>query len=245
MRIGVAQIRLHDDLDKNLNHIKGWIQKAADEGIDILAFPETSLTGYLYEGFRRVKREDIEAAIDTLVDLTRKLKVSAVVGSPVWEEDRLFNSVVILLADGRRLLYHKNHLVDYEEEYFTPGKARLTFALGHLTFGTIVCRDQNFPELARSVREDGAQVLFISCAHYYPPMEARWKVDKNRALPIARACENQIFVCLANSIGSSRGRINLGHSIIVGPNGVIIAEAGEGREELIAFDVDPLQQWRW
>ena len=81
-------------------------------------------------------------------------------------------------------------------------------------------------------------MLFISCAHYYPPMVARLKVDKNRALPIARACENGFFVCKANAVGSYRGEINLGHSIIVGPNGVVIAEAGETQEELLTFDID-------
>ena len=151
-----------------------------------------------------------------------------------------------LLADGRRLLYHKTHLVSYEKEYFSPGSDVLTFELGTLTVGTMICRDQSFPELAARIRDAGARVLFISCAHYYPPMAARLKVDKNRALPIARACENGFFVCKANAVGSYRGEINLGHSMIVGPNGVVIAEAGETKEELLAFDIDETRlDWGW
>ena len=164
--------------------------------------------------------------------------ISAVVGTPYRMGERLFNSVVVLLADGRKLLYHKNRLVSYEEAYFVPGKEILTFDLGELRFGTIICRDQNSPGLANRIKKDGAHVLFISCAHFYPPPEARLKVDKNRAFPIARALENGLFVCKANAIGTYRGRVNLGHSMIVGPNGVVIAEAGENEEELLTFDID-------
>jgi predicted amidohydrolase len=161
-------------------------------------------------------------------------------------DDRLFNSVVVLVADGRRFLYHKHNLVSYEEDYFVPGNDLLTFDIATLRFGTIICRDQNFPRLAQRIKEEGAHVLFISCAHFYPPMEARLKVEKNRALPIARACENGVFVSKANAVGSYRGRISLGHSLLIGPNGVVISEAGETEERLLAFDINELDlEWSW
>ncbi len=246
MKIGAAQIRSYTGVEKNVENISHWLRIASEQGVEILNFPETSLTGYLYEGFAHVRREDIEKGIDRLSRLTRELRIGAVVGTPYRTADGLFNSVIVLLADGRRFLYHKNNLVPYEEEYFRSGNDFLTFEIGKLKFGTIVCRDQNFPELVQRIKQKGAHILFISCAHFYPPNEARLKVDKNRALPIARACESGLFVCKANAVGTHRGRINLGHSLIVGPNGVMITEAGENREELLAFDIDPLNlTWSW
>lgn len=245
MIVGVVQIRLFPDLERNLSSIKRWIARAADQGVDILNFPETSLTGYIYDAFLQVREEDVLRSIDQLKKITQEMGVSIILGTPFWENSQMYNSVAVLLKDGRQYVYHKNHLVSYESDYFSAGHEILTFELEELTFSTIVCRDQSFPELARRNKEAGAQVLFISCAHFYPPNEARLKIDKNRALPIARASENQMFVCKANSIGTIQGRINLGHSIIVGPNGIVLSEAGETQEELLAIDIDPSFDWSW
>ena len=246
MKIAAAQIHLYQEVERNLDNITAWAKKAKARGVDLVNFPETSLTGYLFDGFSELSASEVNQAIDELERVALELEINLVVGTPYWVEDRLYNSVAVLLADGTRLLYHKSHLVSYEQEYFASGSNVLTFELGDLTLGTIICRDQNFPELARRIREAGARVLLISCAHYYPPMVARLKVDKNRALPIARSCENGFFVCKANAVGSYRGQINLGHSMIVGPNGVVIAEAGETQEELLTFDIDEKRlDWRW
>lgn len=246
MKIGAAQIRLYPDIERNLGNITHWLRVASEQGVEILNFPETCLTGYIYEAFHKVKQEAVERGLDELARLTRNLGIGVVVGTPWRTGERLFNSVAILLPDGRRLLYHKNILVSYEKAYFEPGSDILTFEIGGLKFGTIICRDQNSPELARRIKGDGAHVLFISCAHFYVPLEARMKVEKNRALPLARAYENEIFVCKANAVGTYLGRVNLGHSLIVGPNGMVICEAGETQEEILAFDIDPLNmEWTW
>ncbi len=247
MKIAAAQIHLYPEVERNVENIKAWAQKAHARGVDLVNFPETSVTGYVFEGFRQVTPESINGAISVLGDLAQKLNINLVVGTPYPVEDRLYNSVAVLLADGKRLLYHKIHLVSFEEEYFTGGSDPVTFTCGDLTIGTIVCRDQSFPMLSRNLKEAGVQVLLISCAHYYAVNTARLKIDKNRALPIARACENKFFVCKANAVGSYRGEINLGHSMIVGPNGVVIAEAGETEEQLLTFDIDEtdLKDWGW
>jgi predicted amidohydrolase len=246
MKIGAAQIHLYPSIEKNLKNITHWMRVASDQGVEILNFPETCLTGYIYEAFHQVKQEEVDRGLDTIAGLAQELRIGAVVGTPWRMGERLFNSVVAFLPDGMRFLYHKNMLVSYEKAYFEHGTDILTFEAGGLKFGTIICRDQNFPELARRIKSNGAHVLFISCAHFYVPLEARMKVEKNRALPIVRAYENELFVCKANAVGTYLGRINLGHSLIVGPNGVVICEAGETQEELLAFDIDPLNmEWRW
>jgi predicted amidohydrolase len=245
MRIGAMQMRLSTDLKTNLNNIESCMVMAAEHGVEILNFPETCLTGYLFESFLNLKNEDITNSIGRLSALAQEKGVSIIVGTPYWENKQWFNSVAVLLADGRQYLYHKINLVSYEQDYFVPGSEIATFTINQMTFGTIICRDQNFPELARRIKDAGAHVMFISCAHFYAPPEARLKIEKNRALPIVRAYENEIFVCKANAIGTFRGTINLGHSMIVAPNGVIVSEAGETQEELLHFDVDPSFDWRW
>ena len=245
MRIGAIQMRLASDVKTNLHNIERWLVKAADYGVEILNFPETSLTGYIFDSFLKIKKEDITSSIDRLSKLSREIGIGIIVGTPIWENNQFYNSVAVLLADGRRYVYHKINLVSYERDYFVPGTETVTFTINQVTFGTIICRDQNFPELIQRIKNAGAQVLFISCAHFYSPPEARLKIEKNRALPIVRAYENEIFVCKSNAIGSLGGKINLGHSIIVAPNGVVISEAGETQEEMLFFDIDPSFEWSW
>lgn len=247
MKIAAAQIHLYPDIERNVKNIKAWAERAHAQGVDLVNFPETSVTGYLFEGFKSLTSDRIKDAVTELEDHAKQLKINLVVGTPYPVEDRLFNSVVVFLSDGGKLLYHKINLVSFEEDYFSGGSDPLTFQCGNLTVGTIICRDQSFPALSSNLKKAGTQVLLISCAHYYSVNEARLKIDKNRALPIARACENNFFVCKANSVGSYRGQINLGRSMIVGPNGVVIAEAGETEEQLLTFDIDEKSsdQWRW
>jgi predicted amidohydrolase len=246
MKIGAAQIKLSASISINVSNISRWLRLAAEQGVDILNFPETSVTGYVYEAFAQIRPNDIEQGLNQIGQLVMELRLNAVIGTPLWMDGEFFNSVVVFLADGQRLYYHKSNLVDFEKAYFKAGSEVLTFQAGELTFGTIICRDQNNADLSFQIRKRGANVMFISCAHYYHPNEARLKVEKNRALPIVRAYENGMFVCKANAVGTFKGQINLGHSIIVGPNGTVVAEAGETEEALLCFEIDERNLvWKW
>lgn len=245
LRIGAVQLRLYPNIRKNIDNIRHWLNQAGAQGLDLVNFPETSLTGYIIEMFPEINQDDIERGLDELQEIASKLSLGVIMGTPFRDGSILFNSVAVLLPDGRRYLYHKRNLVSYEKQYFSPGNQPLAFEYKGGTFATIICRDQSFPVLASDAKQQGVQVLFISCAHYYSPTEARLKIDKNRALPIARASENGFFVCKANSIGTHYGKINLGHSLIVAPNGVVICEAGETDETLLSFEIDPSTDWSW
>jgi len=239
VKVGSAQIRLAWDIPANVSKISQYLGLAHLQGVAILNFPEASLTGYRFQAFKDIDQGEIESGLDRLQKKVEETGVAAVVGTPFWEGRSLFNSVVVLFPDQPRSVYHKHHLVSFEESVFTSGTHPLVFKREGAVFGTLICRDQNFPFLASQMKELGAQVLFISCAHYHSPMEARWKVDKNRALPIARACENRVFVFKANAVGTVPGMISLGGSLIVGPNGLVITMADQTAEQLLVYDIIP------
>jgi len=92
--------------------------------------------------------------------------------------------------------------------------------------------------LARKYKTLGADALVILAAYFYEPREAIQKVDKNRALPIARAVENGLFVLKANAVGSANGKISLGDSIIVDPNGFVIQEADRRTEMILSCKIE-------
>lgn len=245
MRLGVAQMFIADTLQANQRKILEMAREAARRGVELLVFPEMSLTGYNpatigAPGFK----DKLEGALAKIAGYSARLGVGLVVGRAAFVGDKLFNAASVFLPDGSVHTYYKIHLTALEQEYFSPGDSPLAFTYKGLTAGIMICRDQNYPELAKSLRERGAGALLILSAHYYPPPEARWKLDKNRALPIARAVENNCYVLLANAVGSHIGMVSLGNSLIADPNGVVVASAGEAMEGILTCDIGGLKDSR-
>jgi len=239
LRLAVAQLAVGANLEENTPRTIAFLEQAARRGVDLLCFPEMNLTGYAPAVLAAGDLNDrVEAALAELAAAGRRLGLGAIVGHGWWEDGALFNRATVLLPDGRRCYYDKIHLTEQEEKYFRRGTEALHFPFGERRMGVIICRDQNDPLLARRLREEGAEVLFILSAHYYAPKEARWKLDKNRALPIARAVENTMYVLLANTVGSHLGMVSLGNSLIVDPDGCVVAAAGESEETLLTLSLE-------
>ncbi len=240
MLVASTQMRLSPDLASNEREILRWARRAAELGVRVVNFPEASLTGYLFEGFAEVDLSAVEAALDRLHQAATELNISLIVGAPQRPSTQgpLYNSAVVLLADGRRLAYHKMNLVGIEQAWFAAGSEPLCFEMDGRQMGVMVCRDQSHPALAAALAAQGAKVIFLCCAHYYPLPEARLKKLKNLALPVARAVENRVYLCKANAVGWNQGLINLGGSVIVEPNGIVAQQAGEKEPELLLCQAD-------
>ncbi len=238
MRIAVAQIRSLDTVEGNAASILRFIAEAHHLGVQILGFPETALSGYLMERFPRVDVAILGAALDEIAARARDTQLAVVLGTPTKDDGGLRNSAVVLLPDGSRHVYHKINLVSYERAWFVPGETPLTFELDGTRFGVAICRDQNSPELVRGLAHAGARGLFLCSAHFYDPVEARMKLEKNVALPVVRAYENELYVFKANAVGTNHGTVSYGTSMIVDSRGIVLQRAGETQEELLIHDVD-------
>ncbi|HEY5973198.1 MAG TPA: nitrilase-related carbon-nitrogen hydrolase, partial [Geobacteraceae bacterium] len=102
-----------------------------------------------------------------------------------------------------------------------------------------ICYDLRFPELARRLAVEGAEILVVP-AEWPKPREEHW-----RTLLRARAIENQLFVVAANCCGI-QGKLDFfGMSLIVGPKGELLAEAGDEPVEITAtLDFAEMASWR-
>ncbi|MCK4823037.1 carbon-nitrogen hydrolase family protein [bacterium] len=238
MKIGVVQLNLTDSISKNKKKILEYIHRATNEDVEILGFPETALTGYIFDDFFNVDYGEVDRAIQEISESIVQSKLHVILGTPYKDEKRIYNSAVILFPDGKRLIYHKNNLVDYEEKYFKKGDKKFVFTVNGCSFGVMICSDQNYPELARELKEMGALGIFISSAHYYELIESKMKREKNCALPVARAYENSCFVFKSNGVGSLKGKISFGNSMIVDPRGIVVLQAGEIQEQMLVYDIN-------
>mgnify|MGYP005619398243 CR=1 FL=1 len=228
---------LHNDMAANMTTISNFIARASEEKIDLLCFPECSLTGYVRD-FNTVDANKVMKALDHIQEQMIHDAVNIIVGVPYVERGKRFNSAIVLLTDGKRYIYHKINLTSSERVYFDSGTRPLTFPVKGVIFGVLICRDQNDAMLAHTYKTRGVDALVILAAHFYEPREAIQKLDKNRALPIARAVENGLFVLKANAVGSANGTISCGGSMIVDPNGSVIQEADQRTETILSCKLE-------
>ena len=233
MRIGIVQMGLSTYIDQNTQKILDYIKLATERGIALLCFPECALTGYIVDHNRK--------GISRLQQASDRYSISAVVGTS-WHSNNnkdnnnkrnIYNCAAIIRPHSRIKLYFKNDLTDYDKKYFSRGNNTVAFSTNDIRCGVLICRDQNNPLLAAKYRN--IDVLFYLSSHYYTKSEAVRKERKNKAFPIVRALENKVYVVKADAVGKQDGLVNFGSSMVVNPEGDVIAEARKGREEVLEF----------
>ncbi len=186
--------------------------------------------------------------------LAKKRRVVIVVSIFEKRAEGLYhNTAVVLDADGSVAgIYRKMHIPDdpkfYEKFYFAPGDTGFrAFATRHGRIGVLICWDQWFPEAARLVALQGADIIFYPTAIGWHPEEPKALQAKQAAawetIQRSHAVANGCFVAAVNRIGheppaGGKGIQFWGGSFVAGTQGEILAQASVDREEILYADVD-------
>ena len=221
----------------NLARIETWLAHAADEGARLVVFPECIVTGYFLSG---PEAEAIAEPIpglrtEHLARACARHALSAVVGLIERSPDGdCFNAAVLAGPEGSLAVYRKTHLLCLGvDRYLTRGdRLAPIVSVANARVGLLICYDLRFPEPMRVLALDGAQVILLptawpATAGFYPDFLAR-----------ARAAENGVHLLAANRVGQERGHAFLGRSLIVGPDGEVLAEAPSEGETMLVADLD-------
>ncbi len=227
-------MRLSSEVNKNVLKILHRIRYAHRSKLDLLCFPECALSGYIVN-HHKMKWEQIKDGIEKLKQASNLYNISLVVGSSWYSDSRIYNCALIIRPHTSLLIYYKNNLTEYDKKYFATGKTTLEFNIKGIMCGVLICRDQNYPLLAMKYRH--VKILFYLSSHYYNKEEAVKKERKNKSLPIVRALENKIYVAKSDAVGIQNGLMSIGGSIVVDPDGYVIAEAKKGKEEVLEFQL--------
>lgn len=237
MRVAIGQTEGSPSKEQNLGVIAGMVQRAAEGGASLVAFPE-------YAMFKQPVRDTLfldEAEsldgpfADAIRALARDNAIAVVIGmqEAIAEENRAYNTLLLVGDDGNDIgAYRKIHLYDAfggsESTWIRPGELTqdLVFDIGEFRVGTMTCYDLRFPEMARHIVDAGAEVLLIPSAWTPGPR----KEDHWSTMVRSRAIENIAYV-VAPGMATP---LATGGSLIVDPMGVVLAEAGEQPEVVFA-----------
>ncbi|GGJ59956.1 carbon-nitrogen hydrolase family protein [Streptomyces brasiliensis] len=224
------------DLTGNAARIERHVRCAVDDGAKLVVLPELCHTGYtLSPRLSEVSGTLPGASSDFLCGLARELDTTIVTTIAVLADDGgLQNVGLIVSPDGIAATGAKRGLWGGEPELFTPGPPGEHIVadtpLGRV--GVAICYEAGFPEVARQLAVDGAEIIALPAAFGAARLHA-WKL-----LTRSRALENGCYLIAANSFGSSGSLAFCGHSTIVDPHGRRLALLADTEGRIVA-DLDP------
>lgn len=257
--VALVQMAFSKKPKENVNNAVNWIEKAAKQKAKVICLPELFTSQYFCQS-ENIDYYDLAEPVDgPSISAIRKaaVKYKVVVVAPFFEKRTMgvyHNSAAVIDGDGKVLgLYRKMHIPDdpayYEKFYFTPGDLGFkTFDTKFGKIGTLICWDQWYPEGARLTALQGASILFYPTAIGWHPYEktehGKAQFESWQTIQRGHAISNGIYVAAANRIGlekqtpDSAGIEFWGRSFICDPQGIILAEASQDKEEVITAEVD-------
>jgi len=232
-RLAAAAAHFGRDLDYCLGRIGKIISDARASGTALLVLPDAALGGYLAD----LRHPDPEALPPALKpDDPLLARIGALAGEMVVclgyceaDGDDRYNAAVCVSGDGVLGRHRKVHLPAGEAVAYRPGTGFAAFDTPVGRVGMLIDYDKTFPESARSLALDGAQIL--ACLSAWPAsitnQAPRMAQDRQSRLfdlyDCARAAENQVVLVSANQTGAMGGLRFLGQAKVVGPAGNILA----------------------
>jgi predicted amidohydrolase len=200
-----------------------------------VAYPECALTGYFDDDFMQsISEEELADAEKQLRRACREHDIYAIVGTPHWEGDRLYNSASVISPRGEIVArYHKLQLA---ESWPTAGDELLVFKIDGVPATIIICHDERYPELVRLPVLAGARVVFY--VSHESGLDKESKIAPYRAQIQARAVENTVFVVQANAPANADATGSHGQSRLIAPDGNLISEASIFGEDVVSATLE-------
>lgn len=240
MKVGFLQFDpVFGEVMTNLDAVTAKLDQAEAE---LIVLPELFASGYQFASQEEVERlaEPVPdgPTVHRLTELAKRRNMHIVAGLPERAGGRCYNSAVVVGPSGFLGCYRKTHLFFEETLFFTPGDSGFkVWDIGPARIGVMICFDWYYPEAARSLALQGADIICHPSNLVLP--------NCPDSMPV-RCLENRVFAITCNRIGSEarsgKDRLTyIGHSEIVAPNGVIRYRAPHDQEDLAVVEIDPAE----
>ena len=247
--IAPVEMPIEEIKRQNIENQLEMVQQAAEQGVQMLCFQEIFTTPYFCaeqqtRWYDAVEKVPDGPTVKLMQEVAKEHGMVLIV--PVYEEEQTgiyYNTAAVIDADGKYLgKYRKTHIPHvapgfWEKFYFRPGNLGYPcFDTAFARIGVYICYDRHFPEGARCLGLNGAEIIFNPSATVAGLSEYLWKLEQP-----AHAVANGYFVGAINRVGIEApwniGEF-YGQSYFCDPRGQIIAEASRDQDELVVADLD-------
>ena len=247
--IAPVEMPIEEIKRQNIEHQMQFVERAAEQGVQMLCFQEIFTTPYFCaeqqtRWYEAVEKIPDGPTVKLMQDVAKQHGMVLIV--PIYEEEQTgvyYNSAAVIDADGKYLgKYRKTHIPHvapgfWEKFYFRPGN--LGYPCFDTAFGRIgvyICYDRHFPEGARCLGLNGAEIIFNPSATVAGLSEYLWKLEQP-----AHAVANGYFVGAINRVGTEApwniGEF-YGQSYFCDPRGQMLAVGTRDQDELVVADLD-------
>jgi predicted amidohydrolase len=240
MRIAGVQMDIElANVRGNLERKTARLREATSHGAKLVVFPECAATGYCFETPEEARElaESLPGPItEQMTQACASLGCHTVFGMIEADDaGRLFNVAVLVGPSGLVAAYRKVHLPYLGLDRFTSFGDRpfAVHEIDGLRVGMLICYDTSFPETARVLTLQGADLIVLP-TNWPPGAETTAQYVVN-----ARAVENNVYFMSVNRVGTERGFRFIGQSRIAHPFGNTMAEAGGDGEVILYADIEP------
>lgn len=269
VKVAAVQMNCVKNRGQNIDKAEKLVREAAAEGAQIVLLPELFENLYFcqekrYDYYQLAEAAEDNAAIKRLAPVAKELGIVVPVSFYERDGNVLYNSVAVIDADGRNLgVYRKTHIPDdhfYQEKfYFTPGNTGFkVFDTAYGRIGIGICWDQWFPETARCLALEGAELLFYPTAIGSEPILECDSMPHWRRCMQGHAAANVVPVIAANRYGEERvapceenngqtsALIFYGSSFATDETGEVIAQADRAGDTVLVaeYDLDAIRDMR-
>lgn len=246
MRIGHCQLDSQlGDFQGNLAKVLQGLERAEQERVEIVSFPECFLTGYPNRA--EVARAGAFALdspqVMQVLDQSARFEPAFIVGFNELRGEDLYNTA--LVAHKGHLLGHYSKCSAYQK-FHKQGREFPVFEHKGLKFGVVICSDGGFIEPTRLLALQGAKVVFAPHFNYINSENLIYHFMHVRADHTARAVENAVYFVRGNNVSLGAEEciegydgVGYGDSYIVDPWGEIVVRSRRHREDFIFADIDP------
>ena len=254
VKVGIAQMKCVEDKQQNVVRYTENVRELATQGAQIICLQELFASLYFCDEERYVNFQLAEPipegpTCQHFMTLAKELGVVLVCSLFEKRAEGLYhNTTAVIDADGTYLgKYRKMHIPDdpgyYEKFYFTPGDLGYkVFKTRFATLGVLICWDQWYPEAARLMALQGAELLIYPTAIGYDPNDTPEEQERQRmawqTVQRGHAVANGLHVVTVNRVGDEDGVPFWGTSFVAGPQGELLYEASKDEEESIIVEID-------
>ena len=262
MILSAIQMAMAEDVATNVATAERLVREAAKQGAQVVLIPELFEGHYFCkdqtaDDLKRALPIDGHPTVEHFRGVARELGVVLPISVYERANNALFNTVAMIDADGTVMgIYRKSHIPDgpgyTEKYYFSPGDTGFrVWNTNHGVIGVGICWDQWFPEAARAMALQGAEVILYPTAIGSEPPNPTWDSSGHwQRVMQGHAGANLVPVVAANRIGREQGRATeitfYGSSFIADATGAKVAEANRTDEAVLVakFDLAELRQMR-